>query len=64
MSLYEPDADLRLAKWMQGIWRGRGALSAQSWRLYFVVMVDGKPVGMQDLIGTRFSTLGTVATFS
>jgi RimJ/RimL family protein N-acetyltransferase len=27
-------------------------------------MVDGEPVGMQDLIGVEFSTFGTVSTFS
>jgi RimJ/RimL family protein N-acetyltransferase len=35
-----------------------------AWRLYFVVMVDGRPVGEQTLTGAHFSTLGTVTTFS
>ncbi|MGH3189258.1 MAG: GNAT family N-acetyltransferase [Streptosporangiaceae bacterium] len=34
------------------------------WRLYFVVIVDGEPAGMQDLIGERFAELGTVGSFS
>lgn len=29
-----------------------------------MVVVDGEPVGMQDLIGTNFSAFGTVETFS
>lgn len=64
MSFYEADPDLRVAKWLQAIWRGRGKVNPDAWRLYFVVIVDGQPVGMQDLIGVDFSTLGTVASFS
>ncbi len=64
ISLYEPDPDLRVAKWLQAIWRGRGRVEADAWRLYFVVVVDGQPVGMQDLCGVRFSTFGTFTTFS
>jgi RimJ/RimL family protein N-acetyltransferase len=64
ISLYEPDPDQRVAKWMRAIWRGRGKVEADAWRMYFVVVVDGRPVGMQDLIGVNFSTLGTVTSFS
>lgn len=64
MSFYEPDPDLRVAKWLRAIWRGRGKVEADAWRLYFVVVVDGQPVGMQDLIGVSFSTFGTVTSFS
>lgn len=64
MSLYEPDPDLRVQRWLQGIWRGRGRVEPDFWRLYFAVVVDGEPVGMQDLIGDRFATFGTVTTFS
>lgn len=64
MTFYEPDPDLRVAKWLRAIWRGRGNVEANAWRLYFVVIVDGRPVGMQDLIGVDFSTLGTVTSFS
>ncbi|WP_432888446.1 GNAT family N-acetyltransferase [Kribbella sp. CA-245084] len=64
ISLYEPDPDQRVAKWMRAIWRGRGKVESDAWRLYFVVVVDGRPVGMQDLIGVNFSTLGTVTSFS
>lgn len=64
MSFYEPDPDLRVAKWLRAIWCGRGTVEPDSWRLYFVVVVDGQPVGMQDLIGVSFSTLRTVTSFS
>lgn len=33
MSLYEDDPAVRAAKWLQGIWRGRGSFSPSSWRL-------------------------------
>ena len=64
MSLYERDPELRVQRWLQSIWRGRGRVQPDFWRLYFAVIVDGEAVGMQDLIGDRFSTLGTVTTFS
>jgi RimJ/RimL family protein N-acetyltransferase len=64
MSFYETDPDLRVAKWLRAIWRRRGAVEPDAWRLYFVVMVDGRPVGEQTLLGVNFSTLGTVITFS
>jgi RimJ/RimL family protein N-acetyltransferase len=64
MSFYETDPDLRVAKWLRAIWRRRGIVEPDAWRLYFVVMVDGRPVGEQTLTGVNFSTLGTVTTFS
>lgn len=64
MSFYEQDPDLRVAKWLRAIWRRRGQVDPDAWRLYFVVMVDGRPVGEQTLTGVNFATLGTVTTFS
>lgn len=64
MSFYEADPDLRVANWLRAIWRRRGTVEQDAWRLYFVVMVDGRPVGEQTLTGVSFSTLGTVTTFS
>ncbi|ADB32593.1 GCN5-related N-acetyltransferase [Kribbella flavida DSM 17836] len=64
MSLYEPDPELRVARWLRSIWRGRGRVEPDAWRLYFVVVVGGRPVGMQDLIGVHFRTFGTVTSFS
>lgn len=43
---------------------GRAKVSDDFWRLYFVVVVDGEPVGMQDVKATDFSDFGTVTTFS
>jgi RimJ/RimL family protein N-acetyltransferase len=64
ISFYEPDPDLRVAKWLRATWRRRGQVDPDFWRLFFVVMVDGRPVGEQTLTGASFSTLGTVTTFS
>ncbi|GGR39652.1 succinyl-CoA transferase Rv0802c [Deinococcus ruber] len=63
MSLYE-DNPVRERKWLQAIWRGRGTVYPESWRLYFVIMLGGKAVGMQDLIGVNFDTCQTVTSFS
>jgi len=63
MSLYE-DSPQREWRWLRGIWAGRARVDPQVWRLYFVVLVDGRPAGMQDLIGIDFAALGTVGTFS
>lgn len=64
MSLYEEDPVVRVQKWLQGVWRGRGSASPNSWRLSFAVMLEGQPVGMQDLIGQHFDTFETVTSFS
>lgn len=64
MSFYETDPDLRVAKWLRAIWRRRGTVEPDAWRLNFVVIVDGRPVGEQTLTGVNFSTFGTVTTFS
>lgn len=61
---YEPDPDVRVRKWLQGIWRGRGTVSPERWRLYFVVIVDGEPIAQQDLTGDEFNAFGTVETTS
>ncbi|AWN22144.1 GNAT family N-acetyltransferase [Deinococcus irradiatisoli] len=63
MSLYE-DNPVREWKWLQAIWRGRGNVRPESWRLYFVVLLDKQAVGMQDLIGVNFDTFKTVTSFS
>ena len=63
ISFYADSPD-REWQWLRGIWRGRGRLSPDSWRLYFAVLVDGEPVGMQDLVATDFTRFGTVSSFS
>jgi RimJ/RimL family protein N-acetyltransferase len=64
MSFYETDPELRVAKWLRSIWRRRGSVERDFWRLYVVVMVDGRPAGEQTVTGVQFATLGTVTTFS
>jgi RimJ/RimL family protein N-acetyltransferase len=61
---YEPDPELRVHQWLRGVWRGRGNVKPEFWRLAFAVIVDDEPIGMQDLIGDGFATFGTVETFS
>lgn len=63
MSLYE-DNPVRERKWLQAIWRGRGSVRPEAWRLYFVVMLGEQAAGMQDLIGVHFDTCQTVSSFS
>jgi RimJ/RimL family protein N-acetyltransferase len=63
-AFYEEDPDVRVRKWLQGIWRGRGTVRPELWRLYFVVMAGDEPIGMQDLIGDQFESFGTVETSS
>ena len=63
MSLYEDSPD-REWRWIRSIWAGRARVEPNLWRLYFAVIVDGEPVGMQDLIGIDFAKFGTVTSFS
>jgi len=63
MSLYD-DSPQREWRWLRGTWAGRARVSPEFWRLYFVVLVDDEPVGIQDLIATDFDKFGTVDTFS
>ena len=61
---YEQDPDVRVQKWLRGVWRARGTTGPGRWRLPLVVVLDDEPVGMQDLIGDQFDSFGTVKTFS
>jgi RimJ/RimL family protein N-acetyltransferase len=63
-SFYDPDPDRRVHDWLRAIWRGRGTVNPDHWRLYFVVLIDDEPVGTQDLMGDQFATFGTVETTS
>jgi len=63
MSFYQ-DSPAREWQWLRGIWAGRAHVDRSWWRLYFVVIIDGEPAGMQDLIGAEFATFATVSTFS
>ncbi|MFJ1757883.1 GNAT family N-acetyltransferase [Kitasatospora sp. NPDC088134] len=63
-SSFSADNPEREWLWLRAIWSGRARVTPDSWRLYFAVLVDGEPVGMQDLIGTRFGRFGTVTSYS
>lgn len=63
MSLYADSPD-REWRWLRAIWAGRARVDPSLWRLYFVVLVDGEPIGMQDLVGIDFAKFGTVSSFS
>jgi RimJ/RimL family protein N-acetyltransferase len=62
-SLYADNPE-REWRWLRGIWAGRGRVTPERWRLYFAVVVDGEPVGMQDLVGRDFTRFATVTSFS
>lgn len=51
-------------QWLRRIWRGRAMVEDDFWRLYFVVVADGEPVGMQDLVAHEFHDFATVTSFS
>lgn len=63
-AFYEADPGVRVAKWLQGVWRARGTVRPDAWRLAFVVVIDDQPVGQQDLTGHDFDSFGTVESTS
>jgi hypothetical protein len=63
MSLYADSPD-REWRWLRAIWAGRARVDQSFWRLYFVVLLDGEPIGMEDLKGSDFTKFGTASTFS
>ncbi|HEY1917855.1 MAG TPA: GNAT family protein [Streptosporangiaceae bacterium] len=63
ISLYE-DSPQREWQWLRSIWRGRARVEPDFWRLYFAVLLDGEPAGMQTVTGSDFARFGTVTTFS
>jgi RimJ/RimL family protein N-acetyltransferase len=62
-TLYKDNPEREWA-WLRAIWSGRGRVNDTYWRLYFVVVVDGVAVGMQDLIGSEYPSFGRVTSFS
>ena len=54
-SSFYADSPEREWQWLRRIWAGRARVSPDSWRLYFAVVADGEPVGMQDLTGKNFT---------
>lgn len=64
ISFYDSDPDARAEKWLRALWRARARVEPDFWRLGLVVLVEGRAVGMQDVIGNGFETFGTITTFS
>ena len=48
----------------QGYWKAYGTWRPEEWRLSFVVLTDGEPIGVQELEGNDFVRLRTVDTSS
>lgn len=63
MSFYET-SPTREWRWLRAIWRARSRTDESWWRLCFVVDVDGRLVGMQDVIAEDFPSFASVTTFS
>ena len=49
---------------VQRQWLARANWAPEDWRLRLMAVVDGAPVGMQDVMATRFDALGVVTTYS
>lgn len=60
-SASEPELDRSMA---QFYWKNRVDLSPASWLLPLAVMIDGEPVGVQDVGGEQFGLLGVAETGS
>lgn len=46
------------------VWQTRSALGPDEWQLPLVAVVDGRPVGMQDLLSSQFPKLRVVSSGS
>jgi RimJ/RimL family protein N-acetyltransferase len=64
ISLYESDPDVRVERWLRAVWHHRARVEDDFWRLDLVVVVDGRPVGVQDVIGLEYDAFRAVTTFS
>lgn len=51
-------------RFLLGEWGARAKTSPAWWHLSFAVIVDGEPVGMQDITGVDFQRVRTVSSFS
>jgi RimJ/RimL family protein N-acetyltransferase len=57
-------APLRQRRSLQWAWSKRAQWNEEDWTFTGVVLVEGAPVGIQDLTAERFAALGTVSTGS
>ena len=60
-SATEPELDRSMA---QFYWKNRADLTPTSWLLPLAVMIEGEPVGVQDVRGENFGLLGIAETGS
>jgi RimJ/RimL family protein N-acetyltransferase len=51
-------------RWITGQWAARAKTSPAWWVLVFAAIVDGEPIGTQEMTASQFSQLRTVSTFS
>lgn len=51
-------------RWLRGQWSARARCSPEWWVLVFAVIVDGRPVGTQEMTASNFPILRTVDSFS
>jgi RimJ/RimL family protein N-acetyltransferase len=62
-TFYDPTIEGR-RRWLAGQWGARARTAPNWWVLVFAVVVDGRPVGAQEMTGVEFPRLRTVETFS
>jgi RimJ/RimL family protein N-acetyltransferase len=55
---------MRERRWLAGQWQARSRASPEWWCLVFAIMVDGRPVGTQEMTAGSFSALRSIDTFS
>lgn len=61
-TFYEPGPGT--VRWLKGQWSARARTSPEWWVLVFAVVLNGRAVGGQELVGVEFAKVRTVSTFS
>jgi RimJ/RimL family protein N-acetyltransferase len=51
-------------QFLQHWWSSRGSWSPSNWGLGFAVVAEGRPIGVQDMMGSRFAVRRAVTTAS
>ncbi len=51
-------------RWLKGQWSARSRTSPEWWVLVFAAVVDGRPVGGQEMSGIEFPMVRSVSSFS
>src|SRR3954466_16241147 len=60
----DPEPPERTRKAVQHWWGTRANWEVDAWSLFFLVSIDGRPVGIQDVFAKRFPVLREVGTGS